>query len=162
MRPEGAPPIPEWYRQKIEASRPQFIQMAKAHYGIDIESGPFGINSRPALIGAKVAESQGKGDAYHDAVFRAYWQVAKNIENETVLHEIAVNIGLDGDEFLKALKDKQWDDEVSVDVQIAHQIGITGVPGMLFKEKYFLSGAQPYEELVRIVDQIREREGDMA
>ena len=162
LRPEGAPPVPDWYRQKIEASRPQFIQMAKAHYGIDIQSGPWGINSRPALVGAKYAEAQGKGDAYHDAVFRAYWQDAKNIEDKDVLQEIAVNIGLDGEEFLVALGEPKWEDEVSTDVQIAHHIGITGVPGLLFKEKYFLSGAQPYEELVKIVNQIREREGDNA
>jgi predicted DsbA family dithiol-disulfide isomerase len=47
--------------------------IARQHYGIEMKQGPFGIDSRPALIGDKYAEAQGKGDAYHDAVFRAYW-----------------------------------------------------------------------------------------
>jgi len=158
LRPEGSPPIPEWYMEKIKQMRPQFKAIAKSQYDIDIEQGPFGINSRPALIGMKYAEQNGKGEDYHTRVFEAYFQDALNIEDINVLRNIVTDLGLDADAFEASLTDTALDDAVSSDVQTAHEYGITGVPAMVFMDKYLLSGAQPYEELVRIVDQIKQRD----
>jgi predicted DsbA family dithiol-disulfide isomerase len=82
--------------------------MARERYGLEINPGPFGINSRPALVGAHFAEAQGVGEAYHDAVFRAYWQDAKNIEDLDVLAGLATAVGLNRDEFLAALDDPHY------------------------------------------------------
>jgi len=155
LRPEGSPPIPESYMEKIKQMRPQFKAIAKERYNIDIQQGQFGINSRPALIGMKYAEQQGKGEAYHIRVFEAYFKDALNIEDINVLRNIVTDIGLDADLFEEAFGDPQFDAEVSADVQTASDYGITGVPAMVLVNKYMLSGAQPYEELVRIVEQIK-------
>ena len=88
LRPAGTTVSPE-YRAKIEGYRPQMRLIAKERYGLEINEGPFGINSHLALVGAKYAEAHGVGDAYHDAVFRAYWQEAKDISDTAVLAEIA-------------------------------------------------------------------------
>ena len=68
--------------------------MAREHYGLEMNEGPFGIDSRPALILDKYAESQGKGAQFHEEVFRAYWQEAKSIEDESVLKEMMTRVGL--------------------------------------------------------------------
>ena len=67
LRPAGSPPMPPEYRRRIEASRPMFNKRAREQYGLEINSGPFGINSRPALVAEKYAESQGKGETFHKA-----------------------------------------------------------------------------------------------
>src|SRR5215207_5688983 len=59
LRPVGAPPMPEAYRQRIEASMPDLLRVAKTQYGLDIKRGPLGINSRAAHVGAKFAAAQG-------------------------------------------------------------------------------------------------------
>jgi len=158
LRPKGSPPVPDWYKEKIKQMRPQFTAIAKENYGVDIKQGVWGINSRPALIGMKYAEHQGKGDAYHKHVFDAYFQDSLNIEDIQVLRTIATDIGLDADEFEEALSDLDLDTEVTADVQAASDYGISGVPAMLFMGKYIISGAQPYDELVRIVEQIKQRD----
>lgn len=158
LRPEGSPPIPDSYLEKIKQMRPQFDAIAKSQYNIKIQHGQFGINSRPALIGMKYAEQHDQGEAYHDRVFSAYFEHGLNIEDMAVLRDIATDIGLDADEFEASLDNAELESAVSSDVQTAHEYGITGVPAMLFVDKYLLSGAQPYEELVRIVDQIKERD----
>ena len=158
LRPVGSPPIPDWYREKIKQMRPQFKAIAKTHYGIEIQQGPFGINSRPALIGMKYAESQSKGKDYHDRVFAAYFQDGADISDLNILRNIVTEIGMDTGEFEASLKEVEFDTRVSADVQTAAYYGITGVPAMLFVEKYLMSGAQPYEELVRIVEQIKKRD----
>jgi predicted DsbA family dithiol-disulfide isomerase len=134
--------------------------MAWEFYGLQINEGPFGIDSRPALIGAKYAEAQGVGPAYHARVLRAYWEEAVNLEDLAALKQLAADAGLDPQAFETALADEQYDNEVTRDIMTAYQSGINGVPALLFDGKYFVSGAQPYDVLAGVVDQIES--GEMA
>jgi predicted DsbA family dithiol-disulfide isomerase len=128
------------------------VTMARERYGLEINSGPFGIDSRPALVGAKFAEAQGVGDAYHDAIFRAYWQDAKNIEDLDVLAEVATAVGLDREQFLAALNDPRHQQAVIADVEQAFQYGLSGVPALVYNNKYLVTGAQPYDLLAQVAE----------
>jgi len=158
LRPAGSPPITPQHLAQIEASRPRFEQMAREQYGLEVHSGPFGIDSRLALIAEKYAESQGKGADFHKAVMNAYWQEARDISDINVLKEIASNVGLNIKQFETALQDLQFDAEVSADVQLAHEYGLNGVPALIFADKYLVSGAQPYELLKQVVERVQEEE----
>lgn len=144
--------MPPEYRARIEAGRPQLEAMARDRYGLELNVGPFGINSRPALVGAKFAEAHGVGEVYHDAVFRAYWQEAQNIEDLDVLAGLATAVGLDRDEFLAALDNPTYQQEMLGDVQQAFQYGLSGVPALVYNNKYLVSGAQPYELLAQVAE----------
>lgn len=128
--------------------------MAREQYGLELNRGPMGIHSRAALIGAKVAEAQGTGPQFHVAVFRAYWQRANNIGDVDVLAEIAHSIGLERDAFLAALKDERYEAQVEADIEQAYAYGLTGVPALIFDERYLVSGAQPYEVLRQVVEKV--------
>lgn len=156
LRPEGSPPIPPWYMQRIETARPQFARMMAETYGIQVESGPFGITSRKALIGAKYAESvmPDGGAAYHDTMLRAYWVEAQDISDVSVLSGIAASLGMDADAFAVALDDPALDQAVAADVHQAAVLGLSGVPALLFEEQFLLSGAQPVEVLRHVVERI--------
>ena len=154
LRPQGSPPIPPEYRERIAAVQPQLLAVARERYGCAINQGPFGIDSRPALIGAKYAESKGAGAAYHAAVMRAYWQEARDIGDRAVLAEIAEAVGLPRAAFLAALDDPAFDAEVQADIDLAHAYGLNGVPALIFDNRYLVSGAQPADVLRRIVAQI--------
>jgi predicted DsbA family dithiol-disulfide isomerase len=154
LRPKGAAPMPPEYKQRIEAMRPQLLAIARERYHREINQGPFGIDSRPALIGAKYAESQELGLAYHEAVMRAYWQEARDIGNRNVLADIAQAIGLPREEYLAALDDPVYDAQVQADIDIAHVYGLNGVPALIFDNRYALSGAQPADVLRRVIRQI--------
>lgn len=159
LRPPGSPPMPPEYRQRIDASRPRMEQMAQEVYNVQIKRPPLGVNSRPALIGMKFAEDQGKGAAYHDAVFCAYWQGERDIGDRAILLEIAESVGLDPATYEAALDDPAWEEAMEMDVQQAHAIGISGVPALIFEQKYLVSGAQPYDALVNVVEQVKQRIG---
>ena len=156
LRPPGAPPISPEYRARIETGRPRLVQMAREVYGLEMNPGKMDGTSRAALIGAKVAEVAGAGDAYHDAVFRAYWQQAQDIGDRAVLAGIAADVGLDRDAFLTALDDPRYEEAVLADVDLAHRYGLGGVPALVFQGKYLVSGAQPYETLVHVTEQVAE------
>jgi len=145
--------MPPEYRARIEAGRPRLEAMAREQYGLEINSGPFGIDSRAALVGEKYAEAHGLGTPYHDAVAEAYWQRAKSIDDRELLADLAASVGLDRAGFLAGLDDPAYDREVEEDVAFAHRNGMTGVPALVFGEKYLVMGAQPYTMLKQILQQ---------
>ena len=77
--------------------------MAREQYGLEVNPGPFGIDSRPALIGEQYAKERGLGKACHRAVAEAYWQRAQPIDDPRVLAEIAAQVGIEREAFLAAL-----------------------------------------------------------
>ncbi len=158
LRPAGSPPLPPQYQARIEASRPALQKRAHDEYGIELHVGPFGIDSRPALIAEKYAEQQGKGAAFHAAVMKAYWQEARSIDDPTVLKEMAEQVGLDTENFAAVLANPMYDKEVSADVALAHEYGLTGVPALVFANKYLVMGAQPYDMLKRVADKVLEED----
>ena len=154
LRPVGSRPLSPEYRERILNARPRTRAVAREHYGLELHEGPFGINSRPALIGAKFAEANGKGQAYHKSVFQAYWQQALSIDDQQVLTEIARTVGLDTESFQAALDDKTLEEAVLADEEQAYLQGFTGVPALVFLRKYLVMGAQPYSALKEIIERI--------
>lgn len=144
--------MPPEYRARIEASRPQLYAMAQNQYGLTLNVGPFGINSRPALVGAKFAEEMGVGEAYHNAVFQAYWQEAQDISELAVLAGVATAVSLDPAAFLAALDNPHYQAHMLADVEQAHAYGLSGVPALVYNNKYLVSGAQPYETLAQVAE----------
>lgn len=131
---------------------------AREQYRLEINAGPFGIDSRPALVADKYAESQGKGEAFHKAVMEAYWQQARSIDDTHVLEEIAENVGLNTENFEANLADPAYDAEVSADIDLAREYRLDGVPALVFANKYLVMGAQPYDTLKQVVEKIQEEE----
>ena len=162
LRPKNAPPIPADYREKIEAGRPQLYATARETYGLEMNPGPFGIDSRPALIGAKFAEAAGLGAAYNEAVMRVYWQEASDISDHAVLIDLAENVGLDAQEFADALADPAYIAQVDQDIDMARTYGLNSVPSLVFDNKYLIPGAQPLEALQNAVESIASERNDSA
>ena len=158
LRPPGAAPISPEYRAKILAARPRMAEIAERDFGVEINFNTFTGTSTGALVGAKYAEAQGAGKAYHKRLMTAYWVDSKDIHDRVVLAEIAGEIGLDKEAFLNALDSEPWTTQVTEDIDQGFQYGISGVPGMIFADKYLVSGAQTHEVLGDIVAQVIERE----
>lgn len=148
--------MPPEYRARIEASRPRLYAMAREQYGLELNVGIFESSSRDALIGAKYAEAQGLSEAYHSAVFRAFWQEAGDIGERARLVEAAEKVGLDGTAFLAALDDEKYRADMLADVEQARMYGLHSVPALVFNNKYLVSGAQPYEALVQVTERVKE------
>jgi predicted DsbA family dithiol-disulfide isomerase len=157
LRPYNAPPLPpeveERRRQRIAEHWPRVQQTARERFGLELKRMEGGHHpTRLAHIGAKFAIAQGKGEAYHKAVFRAHWQELRDISSTDTLAQIATAIGLDEAEFRAALTNVDYITEVETDEYWAYQQGLTGVPAFIFGNRYLVSGAQPVEVLRQVAD----------
>ncbi len=99
---------------------------------------------------AKWAEENNRGDAFHDAVFRAYFADGKNIGDIDVLVELAGASGLSREQANSVLQARRFKDAVDKDWMRSRQLGVTAVPTFIFQRQRVV-GAQPYPILARLV-----------
>ncbi len=111
-------------------------------------------NSRLAQELAKWAESKGKGDEFHDAVFRAYFVDGRNIAQIDVLASLALGVGLSADEARVIILERSFREAVDADWMRSQQMGITAVPTFVVGREAVV-GAQPYEVLEQFLIQNR-------
>ena len=81
---------------------------------------PFGerkrtYNSRLAQELGKWAEAESKGDAFHDAAFRAYFVHGRNLAQPQILLDLAAAVGLDEGRAREALDLRRFKDAVDAD-----------------------------------------------
>jgi predicted DsbA family dithiol-disulfide isomerase len=106
-------------------------------------------NSRLAQELGKWAEFKAKGDAYHSAVFYAYFVDGKNIAEPQVLVDVADSIGLSAAAASDVLKERTFSEPVDRDWSRSCGMGITAVPTFVMGKRV-LVGAQPYDALAKL------------
>ena len=128
----------------------QRLKHAANEVGLPLGERKYTYNSRLAQELAKWAESRGKGDQFHKAVFRAYYADGKNIGKAGVLVDLATAIGLPEDEARSVLESRACKEAVDSDWARVRALKITAVPTFLIKEQRIV-GAHPYETLEQFV-----------
>lgn len=93
-----------------------------------------------------------KQDQMKERLLKAYFMDGKNIDDLDTLAELAVEIGLKEDEVKQVLMSNRYTGEVRRDFYEAQQIGVTGVPFFVFNNKKAISGAQPPEVFVQLLE----------
>lgn len=156
LRPDPAPtldPDGEYLHRVWNAS---VYPMARER-GMELRLPPVQPRSRLALEAADFARGQGRFDAMHDALFRAFFRDGRDLADIGVLLDVAAAAGLDPQALGVALREGRHTAAVLADERAAHALGISGVPGMLVHAgdrgtARRISGAQPYEALRRVVE----------
>lgn len=140
--------------EEMQQMQQNIAQMA-AEEGIDFQwqkanSG----NSFDAHRIIHLAQSKGLGNQAKEAFFHAYMTEGLAIGEREVVEEIASRIGLDHAEVEYVLQSDELADFVRHDEKIAHeQLNISGVPFFVFDQKFALSGAQPREVFLQVLNQ---------
>jgi predicted DsbA family dithiol-disulfide isomerase len=112
-------------------------------------------NSRLSQELGKWADTQPNGEAFHDAMFRAYFVEARDISNTDVLLEIVRQVGLSVDGAREVMEKRTFKDAVDADWKRSREYGVTGVPTFVVGHRGVV-GAQPYEVLEQLVKESRE------
>ena len=100
-------------------------------------------NTLYALEATEYAQQNGKFLEFHHAAYKAFWEDRKDLGELEVLHKVAHEVGLDGDDMVKNLEQKTYAEIVMSQYQEAMQYGISGIPTFLVGNLLF-TGAHPY------------------
>jgi predicted DsbA family dithiol-disulfide isomerase len=141
----GREPKVMWARPEAEAR--------KSGITLDLSKQPRMFPTAKAHTIARLAKSRGTQHALANAIAEAYFLEQKQINDDDVLVELAVQHGFERDEARRLINDPQ---ELAITEQLAisaAQQGISGVPFFIFDEKFAMSGAQPQEMFERALEQ---------
>lgn len=99
-------------------------------------------------------------DAEHNlkmALFKAYFTHGKDINDDSTLIDVCSELQFEASEVRSILQRQAYEADVRTRQKQWTEKGISGVPAMVFNEKYLITGAQGVENYVSIIEQI-ERE----
>lgn len=103
-----------------------------------------------------LAAKHGQQDAAKERVLAAYFTEGRNVADLDTLVELGTGLGLDAGEIRTALQADDYAQEVRHDEYQARQIGVRGVPYFVFDDKYAVSGAQPSELFLEVLEKVWE------
>jgi predicted DsbA family dithiol-disulfide isomerase len=124
----------------------QRLEQTARSLGLPFGERRMSFNSRRAQEAAKWAETHGKADAFHNAVFRAYFAAGKNLHEIETLAAAVEAVGLKGADLEEVLRKKTFKSAVDQDWLRSHQLSITAVPTFRINGENLI-GAQPYEQM---------------
>lgn len=97
---------------------------------------------------------EGKQLPLKQALLRAYHSEGKDPSNHEVLVEAAQSVGLDAAQAREVLQNGSYADEVRAAERNNAAMGIQSVPAIIFNRRYLVSGGQPVETFVEVIEQI--------
>ncbi|GAA4318409.1 DsbA family oxidoreductase [Pontixanthobacter gangjinensis] len=100
------------------------------------------------------AKTRNLGNEIKEALFEVHFEQGKNIDDISILSEVAASIGLDAEEVKQVLNSDAYAYEVKQDEMEAQNIGVRGVPFFVFDDKYAISGAQPVEDFLQTLETV--------
>ena len=119
--------------------------------GVRFGPQPLMSNSSMAMQAGEFAKDHGKYNAYHEAVFRAFFTDCKDIGDRSVILEIARGTGLDGAALDAALEDKIYLPRLQATTREAKANGFSAAPTFVINGYGSVSGAQPIEQFRKIL-----------
>ncbi|GGC05815.1 DSBA oxidoreductase [Marinobacterium zhoushanense] len=92
------------------------------------------------------------------ALLEAYFSRNENPAERAVLCRLAEQVGLDADAAGEVYDSGRYTDEVLAEEQLWVRQGVSSVPTIVFNEQYVVSGGQPVETFVQVIQEVVSRE----
>ena len=154
LRPEPAPmidPNSDYLRRAWSDS----VAPLAERLGVTMRFPPVKPRTRLAHEAAHWARAQGRFDDYHNEIFRAFFERGEDIGDVDVLIALAHGLGLESDSLRRAPTNHEFAASVLADEGEAARLGVSGVPAFVANRKAALSGVQPVESLVQLIETVR-------
>jgi predicted DsbA family dithiol-disulfide isomerase len=126
------------------------IQAMAEAVGFEMKQPALLTNSRLTLEAAEFANECGKGEAFEERVFRAYFNEGLNVGGQGVIADLASEVGIDRNDLNLAIESNRYSTRLRNNSLVAHTRGVSGVP-TFFVGDYPLVGAQSEDVMRQIL-----------
>lgn len=137
------------------------ITQAGAKYGFQFNyfDGMKIVNTFEAHVLLHYAEQIGKQMALKLRLFEAFFTEQKDISQKQVLLQEAAAVGITEEQALAALNNDEFKQQVRALQQQWRQLGVSGVPTVVFNRTSALTGAQPQETFTQVLQELIKQQG---
>lgn len=154
LTPEDRPRVDTWHDERRKAGYQKLVEPCEK-LGLPMKLPPKVIPrpyTRLAFEGWFFAESRGKGDAYADAAYKAYFYEEQDIGEIPVLADLAEKLGLNRAEFTEALEQGTYTrQEQEAAAYARRELKITGVPTIYLDGKKITLNDYTVEEMADLL-----------
>ncbi len=119
--------------------------------GVRFGPQPLMSNSRLAMQGGEFAKENGRYEAYHEAVFRAFFTDCRDIGDQEVILDLASGVGLDAVALRAALENGVYMPRLQDASRKAKMSGFSAAPTFVIEGYGAVSGAQPTDSFRTIL-----------
>lgn len=119
--------------------------------GIMMKMPSIQTRSRRAHEAAKWAETYGRMNDFHLAVFKAFFQSDLDINDIEVLVRLAEDLGMDGNALKNSLAGHEFTLQVVADEEEAMNIGVRAVPAFVSEGVLLAAGVQTVDRLAELL-----------
>jgi len=102
----------------------------------------------------KKSEEMEKSQNMVELLFEGYFRDGLNIGDRKTLENIAEKVGFSAPDVTQAFNSAELEQAVVADIREALEIGVSGVPYMLFAGKYPISGMRSQQEYANILKMV--------
>ncbi len=141
----------------IDQARAMNAQMEElaAKDGLDYNlSNVIPLNTLLAHCVLHFAKSKGKQLQMKERLMKAYFTENLNLDNQEILSKLANDVGLNGEEVLQSLHNKEHVSAVEGDIEDGVKNGVRGVPYFVFNENISVYGAQSDEIFLKTLNKV--------
>lgn len=100
------------------------------------------------------AEQQGRQDAVVESLFRGYFVEGADIGIPSTLVQLADRSGLGVEAVERFLQSGEGTEEVKAEEAAGHRLGIRGVPYFVLNQTSGISGAQPVDVFISVIEKV--------
>lgn len=108
-------------------------------------------DAQQAALYVKQTDDDETFSGFYNALFDAYWQDGREIDDPDVLADVADAVGISGTEVRNAIADDQLAEELRERFEDAKDLGISGIPTFVYDD-HAARGAVPPAQLKRLVE----------
>ena len=132
------------------------VEQAAKMEGLDFDFAllPKAINTFTLHRILTIALQDGIQAEVKEAFMKAYFIDKQDLTQEKILIELLGKYGWSAEKTLGIINSDVVTDEVKEEMNYYRQLGVTGVPFFIFNQKYAVSGAQPAEVLMEILEKV--------
>lgn len=148
--------------ERARAYRDNIIMLA-GESGLEMRMPRTVANSHLSLEAAEFAREHGGFEAYHRALFHAYFEDGRDIGDAEILCEIARGCGVDDQGLRQALADEAYRDRIDEVTRAAREDEVVSTPTFIFQgdngfaDGFRLTGAQDYAVFASVTGRILAR-----
>lgn len=116
----------------------EMMRFIKKHGLTKFKMNPhFPVNTLLIMRGLVVAQTEGKTEAYIEAILPGMWEDALKMDDPTVVAPLLDAAGFDGEALLKRTQDQEVKDQLMAHTNASVERGVFGIPTFFVGEEMF-------------------------